>query len=331
MARFNLFLKLLIPMLLFTYCSQETKIGLLMDSIEQERWTKDRDFFVQKVEELGGTVTVKVAGSDPDVQFQQALEMINNDVDALVIIPVDMTVSEGIVKMAKKKNIPVISYDRLIRNSEIDFYVSTDNIDVGEQQADFLTKVKPSGNYVLIDGPTSDYNSYQLHIGWKNILQPYIERGDIKLAGERFLDDWSTEEAYNMMDEILNESVKIDAILAGNDALAGAAIRALKDHNIQEDVLIAGQDADIAAIQNIILGDQTITVYKPIESIALSAATIAVKMAKGKDATESMICTVNNGHRMVPAILLKGQVVNKDNIRMTVVSEGFVEEQEIYN
>ncbi len=311
-------------------CNETPEIGLLMDTVELERWVKDRDFFVQKVEELGGTVTVKVADSDADVQFQQALEMINRGVDALVIIPVDMVVSEGIVKMAKRQDIPVISYDRLIRNSEIDFYVSTDNIYIGEQQADFLTKAQPTGNYVLIGGPTSDYNSYQLLLGWKNILQPLIEKGDIKLLGDLFLDSWSADKAYEMMNKILEGGAEINAVLAGNDALAGGAIKALDEHNMTSNVLVAGQDADIAAIQNIILGKQTITVYKPIESLAFSAATAAMDMAKGKDLSGNMTCTVNNGHRLIPSVLLQGQVVNKDNIRMTVISEGFVEEQEIY-
>ena len=321
---------LLLVFLLLAACTQEYEIGLLMDTIERERWVKDRDSFVQKAEELGGSVIVKIAESDANAQLQQALEMINNNIDVLVIIPVDMTVSEGIVKMAKKKNIPVISYDRLIRNSEIDFYVSTDNIDVGEQQAEFITKVSPTGNYVLIGGPTSDYNSYQLHLGWKNILQPLIEKGDITIIGDRFLDRWEPEDAYQMMKGILNDGKTVDAVIAGNDALAGGAIQALQEFEMEGNVLVAGQDADITAIRSIITGVQTITVYKPIETMAFNAASVAIKIAKGKDPSEDINCTVNNGHRLVPSILLEGQVVNKDNIRMTVISEGFVEEQEIY-
>ncbi len=330
MKQINLIFRIFLVLLLFSGCIQKHEIGLLMDTTARERWVKDRDAFVQKVEDLGGKVTVKVADSDPSVQFQQALEMINNDIDVLVIIPVDMTVAAGIVKMAKKRHIPVISYDRLIRDSDIDFYVSTDNINVGEQQADFLTKVKPTGNYVLIGGPTSDNNSFQLHLGWMNILQPLIDKGDIHIVSDKFAGHWEPADAYEIMKNILGEGQQVDAVIAGNDALASGAIQALQEYNLGGKVLVAGQDADIGAIRNIILGNQTITVYKPIESLAFNAADAAMKMAKGKNPSANMSFTVNNGHRLVPAILLDGQVVNKQNIRMTVISEGFVAEQEIF-
>ena len=330
MKQINVVFQILLVFLLIAGCRQKPEIGLLMDEIARERWVKDRDSFVQKVNDLGGSVTVKVADSDASVQFQQALEMINAGVDVLVIIPVDMTVSAGIVKMAKKQNIPVISYDRLIRDSDIDFYISTDNINVGEQMADFLTTVKPTGNYVLIGGPTTDNNSFQLHLGWMNILQPMIDKGDIHVVCHQFTDSWKPDGAYTLMTSVLNQGQTVDAVIAGNDALAQGAIQALTEHDLAGKVLVAGQDADIGAIRNIILGNQTITIYKPIESLAFNAADVAVKMAKGKKPSDNMSFTVNNGHRLVPAILLEGQVVNKQNIRMTVISEGFVAEKEIF-
>lgn len=330
MKQISFLFQIFLVFLLLSGCNQKPEIGLLMDTIARERWVKDRDAFVEKVEENKGTVIVKVADSDPDVQFQQALELINNDVDVLVIIPVDMVVAAGIVKMAKNKNIPVISYDRLIKDSDIDFYVSTDNIKVGEEQAQFLTTVSPTGNYVLIGGPTSDNNSYQLYLGWMNVLQPMIDKGDINVVGSKFVDHWVGEDGYKMVKEILDKGETVDAIIAGNDALASGAIDALKEKDLAGKVLVAGQDADISAIRNIMLGDQTITVYKPIESLAYNAADAAMKLAKGKNPSDNMSFTVNNGHRLVPAILLDGQVVNKQNIRMTVISEGFVAEQEIF-
>jgi len=330
MKQISFLFQIFLVSLLLAGCNQKPEIGLLMDTTTRERWVKDRDAFVQKVEENHGEVIVKVADSDPDVQFQQALGLINSGVDVLVIIPVDMVVAEGIVKMAKNRHIPVISYDRLIRNSDIDFYVSTDNIKIGEDQANFLTSVSPEGNYVLIGGPTSDNNSYQLYLGWMNVLQPIVDKGDIKIVGNKFVDSWNAKEGYNMIKGILDKGVVVDAIIAGNDALAAGAIQALQEQNLAGKVLVAGQDADIGAIRNIILGNQTITVYKPIESLAFNAAEAAIKMAKGKDPSNNMSFTINNGHRLVPAILLDGQIVNKQNIRMTVIPEGFVSEQEIF-
>ena len=132
------------------------------------------------------------------------------------------------------------------------------------------------------------------------------------------------------MGDILENENTVDVVLAGNDALAAGAIQALQEHNKAGEVLVAGQDADIGAIRNIILGHQTVTIYKPIESLAYNAAEAAIKIAKGKKLEGTMSCTVNNGHRLVPSVLLKAQLVNKQNIKMTVVSEGFVEEKEIF-
>ena len=330
MKHINMLFGFFLMIFLYSGCNTHPTIGLLMDTTERERWVKDRDLFVEKVNDLGGSVIVKVAESDPSKQFQQALDLFNEGIDVLVIIPVDKTVAAGIVKTANKNHIPVISYDRLIRDCDLDFYVSTDNIQIGQQQAEFLTKIKPVGNYALIDGPTSDNNSFQLYLGWMNILQPLIDKGDIKLVSNTFADNWAPEEGYRIMTDLLDKNEDVDAVIAGNDALASGVIEALHEYNQDGQVLIAGQDADINAIRNIVFGNQTITIYKPLESMAFNAAIAAVKMAKGKDPTDNMSFTVNNGHRLVPAILLEGQVVNKQNIKMTVVSEGFVAEQDVF-
>jgi D-xylose transport system substrate-binding protein len=330
MKHINIFFGFFLLIFLYSGCNTNPKIGLLMDTTERERWVKDRDLFVQKVNELGGTVIVKVADSDPSKQFQQALDLINEEIDVLVIIPVDKTVAAGIVKTAKKSHIPVISYDRLIRDCDLDFYVSTDNIQIGQQQAEFLTKIKPIGKYALIDGPTSDNNSFQLYLGWMNILQPLIDKGDIQLVTNTFADHWTPEEGYKIMKGLIDKHESVDAVIAGNDALASGVIKALHENDQDGQVLIAGQDADLNAIRNIAFGNQTITIYKPLETMAFNAAIAAVKMAKGKDPSDNMSFTVNNGHRLVPAILLEGQVVNKQNIKMTVVSEGFVAEEDVF-
>ncbi len=330
MKNINLILGLFLLIFLLPGCNNKPVIGLLMDTIERERWEKDRDLFVEKVEELGGSVIVKVADSDASVQFQQALELFNEGIDALVIIPVDKTVAAGIVKTAKKTQIPVLAYDRLIWDCDLDFYISTDNIQIGEKQAEYLTKAKPEGKYVLIGGPTKDNNSVQLYLGWMNVLQPLVDKGDIEITSNSFVEEWEPEQGYEVIKNLLEAGEQIDAIIAGNDALASGAIEALHEYDMDGEVLIAGQDADINAIRNIVFGNQTITVYKPLESMAFNAAAAAVKLAKGKDPTDNMSFTVNNGHRLVPAILLEGQVVNKQNVRMTVISEGFVAEQEVF-
>ncbi len=319
-----------LALLILSSCEMKPKVGFLMDSLEIERWNKDKALFEEKVEELGGIPLVEIAESDADRQLEQAQKLIDEGVDVLVIVPVDLEKAGEIVKLAHQNYIPVISYDRLIKNCNLDYYISTDNINIGELQANYLTKIAPEGNYLLISGPTSDYNAYLLHLGWMNVLQPLVDKGDISIVLDEFSNFWLPDEAYRILSAYLKDKNEVDAIICGNDALASGAIAALKEHNKAGKILVAGQDADIQAVRNIVAGNQTITIYKPIESLAYAAANAAIKISDG-EAPSNMNITVNNGKRLVPAILLQASVVNSQNIKMTVIQEGYIGEQEIFN
>jgi len=327
--KFLIFLSF-IGLFAFSSCTMKPKIGFLMDNLEIERWNKDKALFEEKVKELGGIPMIEIADSDADKQLKQAQKLIDEGVDVLVVVPVDLEKAGDIVKLAHDNYVPVISYDRLIKNCNLDYYVSTDNIHIGELQADYLTKIAPKGNYVLISGPTSDYNAYLLHLGWMNVLQPLIDKGDVTVVLDEFSDFWLPDEAYRILGRYMSDQNEVDAIICGNDALASGAIAALKEHQKDGKVLLAGQDADIQAVRNIVAGNQTITIYKPIEMLAYAAANAAIKIADG-EAPSNMHITVNNGKRLVPAILLQASVVNSQNIKMTVIQEGYIGEQEIFN
>lgn len=330
MKAFSYLLSTLLLVAFLTSCGNKPKIGFLMDTLEIERWQKDKDLFEEKIEEMGGTVVVGVAEGNPPKQLEQAMEMIYDKVDVLVVIPVDLYSSRDIVREAHKKNIPVISYDRMIRDCDVDYYVSADNINIGELQADYLSKMAPVGKYALLGGPQKDNNAALLHLGWMNVLQPLIEKGDIQIVLDQYVENWNADEAYTIVNNYLkNSNPELKAIIAGNDQLAGGAVRALQEHNLQREVLVAGQDADLEAIRNIIAGYQTITIFKPINAIAHTAADIAMKMANEEGSLNTNV-TVHNGYKLVPTVLLPSQVVNRQNIKMTVVSEGFQEEEEIY-
>jgi len=318
-----------IGLFLFTSCAHKPSIGLLMDNLTHERWKKDMSLIEAKIKELGGTCVVSIANYDADKQLDQAIEMINNGVEVLIVVPSDLVKSGDIVRYAHKKYVPVISYDRLIKNCNLDYYISTDNIAIGELQANYLTKIKPIGKYGIIEGATSDYNAYLLNLGHMNVLQPLIDKGDIEIIFNGYTKSWSLHEGYEMTNNYLNNNKDIpDAIIAGNDAIASGVISALKEHNLAGKVLIAGQDADIEAIRNIVGGNQTITIYKPIEAMAMAVANAAIKISHGK-APSNMNITINNGQKLVPAILLPAQIVNKQNIKMTVISDGFIKETDI--
>jgi D-xylose ABC transporter substrate-binding protein len=329
MRAFGLLLKVLLLAFLLASCNNKPKIGFLMDTLSIDRWEKDKELFEKRVEELGGIPVIRVADSNSPTQIEQATELLYSGVDVLVVIPVDLHASRDIVQQAHEKDVPVISYDRMIRDCDVDYYVSTDNINIGELQADYLATMAPSGYYALIGGPTKDYNATLLHLGWMNVLQPLIEKGDIKLVLDEYVDKWDADEAFEIINSYLsNPNQGLDVIIAGNDELAGGAVKALQEHNLQREVLVAGQDAELEAIRNIVAGYQTITIFKPIDALAYTAASMAIKLANEEPVNTNV--TVNNGHKLVPSILLSAQVVNKQNIKMTVVSEGFLEEEAIF-
>ncbi|MGQ1786691.1 MULTISPECIES: sugar ABC transporter substrate-binding protein [unclassified Saccharicrinis] len=329
MKALKILLILAFGILIVTSCKNKPKVGLLMDTLERERWKKDMKLIEEKVVELGGTCVVAIADSDPDKQEDQAKEMIANGVEVLIVVPVDSKKAGNIVRYAHKNYVPVISYDRLIKDCNLDYYISTDNIAVGELQANYLTKIKPKGKYGIVGGSVIDNNAYLLNLGQMNVLQPLVERGDIEIVFSKFSDTWSLHEGYKITNDYLtNVDTALDAVIAGNDAIAAGVISALKEHNMDGRVLVAGQDADIEAIRNIAGGIQTMTIYKPIESMAFAAANAAIKIADG-EAPSNMNLTVNNGKRLVPAILLPAQIVHRQNIKMTVVSEGFIAAEDI--
>ena len=309
--------------------TEHPEVGLLIHSLENERWENDRDFFVNKVNELGGTVKVEIADNDANKQLEQAKQLLANGINVLVVVPVDQFAAAEIVKEAHAKDVKVISYDRLIKNCDLDYYISTDNVKIGELQANYLTRIKPVGNYALIGGAKGDNNSKFLYLGQMNELAPLVEKGDIKIIYNEFTDEWGETEGYDHAKKILKLGVNVDAIIAGNDAIAMGVINALKEEGKEGKVLLAGMDADLENLKEIVAGDQTCTIYKPYDRMAATAAEIAMKLGKSEEC-ERTFQTISNGEVLVPSVFYEGMVVNRENLKLTVISEGYQKEEEIY-
>jgi D-xylose transport system substrate-binding protein len=298
------------------------KIGFLMDSLKIERWQTDLDNFQKRAKELGAVVLVETAEGDDELQLRQAQKLLASGVKALVLVSHDVDKAERIVNAAKAKQVPVLCYERLVRNSDVGFFIGVDAATVGLLQASFLTRLAPKGNYVLIAGSPSDINAKIIRDAQMKVLKPYMEHGSIKIAGDFWAKDWNPSEAYAHMSEVI-ESTKgdITAVVASNDGTAGGAIQALEDHKLAGKVLVSGQDADLAAIIRILDGTQTMTVYKPLGSQARLAAEAAVALANGEPVKTTS--SIPNGSKDVPAILMNLVVVTKDNVKETVIKDGF--------
>ncbi|MEL0611598.1 D-xylose ABC transporter substrate-binding protein [Marinomonas arenicola] len=306
------------------------KIGLLMSDLRLERWQKDSDLFTHAAQALGAKVYTQSANGDASTQISQIENMISRGVDVLVIVAENGEVLGNVLSEAKAEGIKVLAYDRLIKFADIDLYVSFDNVRVGEMQAEALMKREPKGNYFLLGGAPTDNNAKMFREGQMNVLNPAIERGDIKVVGDQWATGWSAEAALNIMENGLTANQnKIDAVVASNDSTAGGAIQALNAQGLAGKVAISGQDADLAAIRRIVAGSQTMTVYKPISKLATTSAELAVKLARGEKISTNS--TVNNAKKEVPAVLLTPIAVSKDNIDSTIIADGFHTHKEIYN
>ncbi len=307
----------------YTAHAQSTlKIGFSIEAMNGERWQTDLDAFQTRAKQLGAEVITADAKGNDDLQFQQVQDMIKAGIKTLVLLPHDATKAARMVDAAKAAHVRVICYDRLVQNRGVDLYITFDRVAIGTMQAEYLVQRAPKGNYVLIAGSPNDEGAQALHDAQMKVLRPYIDRGDIHLVGDNYIKDWLPSAAYLFTLTAINSSHSdIAAVLASNDGMAGGAIQALAEHNLAGKVLVSGQDADLAAIIAIAQGTQSMTVYKPITNQAVTAAEEAVRLAKGEKPHANGTITTSTTN--IPNILLQPVLVTKDNIKSTVVKDGF--------
>jgi D-xylose transport system substrate-binding protein len=309
---------------------KKIRIGFSMDTLKEERWQRDRDLVVARAKELGAEVLVQAANGNDALQNSQAENLLTQGVDVLLVAPHNGKTAAIIVESAHKSGVPVIAYDRIINDSDLDLYISFDNVRVGELQADYIVKRAPTGNYVLIGGAPTDYNAVLFRKGQMNILQPLVDKGDIKIVSDQWAKDWQAVEALKIMENALTRSGnKVDAVVASNDGVAGGAIQALGEQKLAGKVPVSGQDAELSACQRIVAGTQSMTVYKPIKILAHKAAEVAVLMARKQQVTDPTR-PVNNGKKDIPSILLEPIQVDKDNMVATVIADGYQKLEDVY-
>ncbi|MDD4681545.1 MAG: substrate-binding domain-containing protein, partial [Clostridia bacterium] len=224
--------------------------------------------------------------------------------------------------------VPVISYDRLIMNSNVDLYITFDNEKVGELMARRIAKTMKTGNLFIINGAKTDNNTKMIKQGYDKILNSLVEDGEINIIGEEWADNWLKEYAFKVVDDTLQKKIKINAIIAGNDSLAEGAIEALSEYRLTRDVMVIGQDADLAACQRIVEGTQLMTIYKPIEKLAEAAVEMAIRLVKGEELNVNNY--INDGKFNVKYYVLNPIAVDKENIDETIIRDGFHLKDEVY-
>ena len=313
------------------------KIGFLLPENETPRYeAHDRPEFEQNVEELCEECEILYsnAGEDASKQQSQAEAALTQGAEVLVLDPVDAASAAAIVEKAKAQNVPVLAYDRLIENSDVGYYVSFDNVKVGELQAETLAKTlkedgSASGPIVMINGDPADSNAALFKEGAHN----GFDSAGVDVAKEYDTPEWSATNAQNEMQQAITALGKsgFAGVYAANDDTGGGAIAAMKSAGIDpEERPTTGQDATVAGVQRILVGQQYMTVYKATDKETKVAAEIAVDLAEGKEVPQSKITDEpNNGKVKVPSVLLEPVAVTKANVKQTVVADGFITAEEL--
>lgn len=306
------------------------KIALLLPENKTARYeSQDRPLFEAKIRELCPDCEVIYSNAEQDAaqQQQQAEAAITNGARVLVLDPVDGRAAAAIATRAKQSDIGVIAYDRAIEGADIDYYISFDNARVGELQATALTeKLRRdgrSGDIVMINGAPTDPNAALFKRGAHSVFDA---SSDVRIGKEYDTPDWSPDRAQTEMEQAITALGRdgFVGVYAANDGTAGGAIAAMRSNGIDPASRpVTGQDAELAGIQRIVAGDQYMTIYKAIKPEAENAAQLAVDLLGGNTESSLVNQQVNNGMKDVPSVILDPVSVTAENIRDTVVRDGF--------
>jgi D-xylose transport system substrate-binding protein len=319
------------------------KIGVLLpETATSARWDgKDKPALLKDIPATlsGAHVDYNNAQGSADTQQTQAEADLTNGDCILVVAPSDSQKSAAIVASAKAKGVPVIAYDRLVYSNDLNYYVSFDNTAVGQLQGQYVADhykdyTKTSKNLVMINGSQTDNNALLFSKGAHIPIDPLVASGALKKVYEKFTPDWVNATAQTEMEAALTANANSVAVAyVANDGMANSAIAALKTHHLNGKVLVTGQDATVAGIQNILTGDQGMTVYKAISKEAQATADLVAAISKGTDTgtvTQGKTTTVPvSGGAPIPSVLETPVAVDKTNIASTVLADGYVTKSDI--
>ena len=304
---------------------------LLPDTTSSPRWeTDDRRWFDAMLAQAGVSYTISNAQGDPATQRAQAQQALAEGAKVLVLVNLDSQSGAAIIADARAAGAYVVDYDRLTTSGPgADVYVSFDNLAVGGLMATTLEPLinglaTPMPQVVQLNGAATDNNALLVRAGYSSVATPFYDSGRWHLAADQEVPNWDPVQARDIFSQILAEAGDegIDAVFAANDVLAGSVVQVLKAQG-HAPILLSGQDATVEALQNILAGWQTMTVYKPIQQEAATAVIVALTLLNCEGVEVLNTNPINNGERDIPSILLDPVAVTRDNIAATVIADGF--------
>lgn len=306
-------------------------VGVSWNNYNEERWAKwDEPAIVEAIEAGGGSYISSDAGSSAEQQLADVENLIAQGADALIILAQDSEAILPAVSSALEQGIPVIAYDRLIEDPGA-LYITFDNVEVGRLQAAAVYEQVPQGNYVFIKGNAADPNADFVHSGQLEVLQDAIDAGDIVNVGESYTDNWDPAVAQTNMEQFLTQNDNdVQAVVASNDGMAGGVVAALEAQGLAGEVAVSGQDGDLAALNRVALGTQTVSVWKDARELGTAAGEAAILLAQGTPLEEipgTVIFDSPGGNQMV-SILLTPLAITQDNLDI-VVDAGWISTDEL--
>ncbi len=301
------------------------------NNYNEERWAKWDEPAIKAALDAGGATYISSdAGSSAEQQLADVENLISQGADALIILAQDSEAILPAVQSALEQGIPVIAYDRLIEDPGA-LYITFDNVEVGRMQAEAVFAEVPAGNYVFIKGNAADPNADFLRGGQQEVLQAAIDSGDIVNVGESYTDDWDPAIAQTNMEQFLTENNnEVDAVVASNDGMAGGVVAALEAQGLAGQVAVSGQDGDLAALNRVALGTQTVSVWKDSRELGTAAGEAAIALAGGTALADiaGVIQFDSPGGNSMTSILLTPIPVSADNLDV-VVDAGWISVEEL--
>lgn len=307
----------------------QTKIGVSFGVGSAARWPLEKGFMEARAMELGVELEARLnKGDGPKTQLEDCKELIDSGIDVLILTIRTGSSADEILDYAEKKNVPVVCYARSVSDKRVSLLVGYDSDRIGQKQGHFLTDLIYRGDYLILRGDAGDNNAQQLYEGAMRMIED--EGNDIRVIANTEVEGWDPERAKQIVKEaVAANGNRVDAILAPNDALAGASLEALEELGVTDHVVITGMDAELAAVQRILAGTQDMTVYMDLKILANTAVEEACHIAKKETVNVNTEYDVGDGNR-IPANMITGQVVTKENIDQILIDGGYYTREEVY-
>jgi D-xylose transport system substrate-binding protein len=311
--------------------SGDVTVGVSWNNFNEERWAKFDEPAIQEALQACGAEYISAdAGSSAEQQLADVENLISQGANALIILAQDGEAILPAVQSALDQGIPVVAYDRLIENPG-SLYVTFDNVEIGRLEAEAVFAEVPKGNYVFIKGNSTDANADFLREGQQEVLQEALDSGDIKNVGESYTDNWDPAIAQTNMEQFLTDNNNnVDAVLAENDGMAGGVVAALEAQGLAGSVAVSGQDGDVAGLNRVALGTQTVDVYKDARELGKAAGESACAMAQGtalQDVANTQQFDSPGGNQMT-SIFLTPQAITQDNLNIPL-DAGWISQEDL--